>query len=106
MLTLTQKTLVQETFAAVAPIADDVAALFYRRLFEIDPSLQEMFRGNMAEQRLWTPPSGRSDWRPACLRSARHAGTLREYNPLTTPSTRSDQLIHRLFTLRVGSNPS
>ena len=51
MLTLAQKTLVQETFAAVAPIADDVAALFYRRLFEIDPSLQEMFRGNMAEQR-------------------------------------------------------
>ena len=51
MLTLAHKTLVQETFAAVAPIADDVAALFYRRLFEIDPSLQEMFRGNMAEQR-------------------------------------------------------
>lgn len=51
MLTLTQKTLVQETFATVAPIADDAAALFYRRLFEIDPSLQQMFRGNMAEQR-------------------------------------------------------
>jgi hypothetical protein len=32
MLTLAQKTLVQETFAAVAPLADDVAALFYRRL--------------------------------------------------------------------------
>lgn len=51
MLTLTQKTLVQDTFATVAPIADDVAALFYRRLFELDPSLQQMFRGNMAEQR-------------------------------------------------------
>jgi hemoglobin-like flavoprotein len=51
MLTLTQKTLVQETFATIAPIADDVAALFYRRLFEMDPSLQQMFRGNMAEQR-------------------------------------------------------
>jgi hemoglobin-like flavoprotein len=51
MLTLAQKTLVQETFATVATIADDAAALFYRRLFEIDPSLQQMFRGNMAEQR-------------------------------------------------------
>jgi hemoglobin-like flavoprotein len=51
MLTLTQKTLVQETFAAIAPIADDAAVLFYRRLFEIDPSLQGMFRGDMAEQR-------------------------------------------------------
>ena len=51
MLTLAQKTLVQKTFATVAPIADDAAALFYRRLFEIDPSLQQMFRGNMAEQR-------------------------------------------------------
>src|SRR5215510_3392698 len=51
MLTLTQKELVQETFATIAPIADDAAALFYRRLFEIDPSLQRMFRGDMAEQR-------------------------------------------------------
>jgi hemoglobin-like flavoprotein len=51
MLTLTQKTLVQESFATIAPIADDAAVLFYRRLFEIDPSLQGMFRGDMAEQR-------------------------------------------------------
>src|SRR5262249_31637128 len=52
MLTLTQKELVQETFATIAPIADDAAALFYRRLFEIDPSLQRMFRGDMVEQRM------------------------------------------------------
>ncbi len=51
MLTLTQKTLVQESFALIAPIADDAAVLFYRRLFEIDRSLQGMFRGDMAEQR-------------------------------------------------------
>jgi hemoglobin-like flavoprotein len=42
---------VQESFATIAPIADDAAALFYRRLFEIDPSLRHMFRGDMAEQR-------------------------------------------------------
>src|SRR3954465_9044201 len=46
-----QIALVQETFATIAPIADDAAVLFYRRLFEIDPSLQPMFRGDMAEQR-------------------------------------------------------
>jgi hemoglobin-like flavoprotein len=51
MLTLAQKTLVQDSFATIAPIADDAAALFYRRLFEIDPSLERMFPGNMAEQR-------------------------------------------------------
>jgi hemoglobin-like flavoprotein len=51
MLTPAQKTLVQASFATIAPIADDAAALFYRRLFEIDPSLERMFRGDMAEQR-------------------------------------------------------
>ena len=43
--------LVQTSFALVLPIADTAAALFYQRLFELDPSLQRMFRGDMAEQR-------------------------------------------------------
>ena len=51
MLTATQKRLIQETFATIAPIADDAAALFYRRLFEIDPSLRRMFKDDMTEQR-------------------------------------------------------
>ena len=51
MLTETQKSLVQNSFAAVAPIADDVAALFYSRLFDLDPSLRQMFNHDMAEQR-------------------------------------------------------
>ena len=51
MVTERQKTLVQQSFTTIAPIADDVAALFYRRLFELDPSLERMFRGDMAEQR-------------------------------------------------------
>jgi len=50
MVTESQKTLVQESFAAIAPIADDVAALFYHRLFEIAPELQPMFKGNMPNQ--------------------------------------------------------
>ena len=51
MVTATQKMLVQDTFDSIAPIADDAAALFYRRLFELDPSLRTMFQGDMAEQR-------------------------------------------------------
>jgi hemoglobin-like flavoprotein len=51
MVTTTQIALVQETFAVIAPIADDAAALFYRRLFEIDPTLRAMFRGDMSDQR-------------------------------------------------------
>ena len=51
MVTAAQKTLVQDSFATIVPIADDAAALFYRRLFEIDPSLEPMFRGDMKEQR-------------------------------------------------------
>jgi hemoglobin-like flavoprotein len=51
MLTAAQKTLVQTSFATIIPIADDAAALFYQRLFELDPSLQAMFRGSMIEQR-------------------------------------------------------
>jgi len=51
MLTLTQKRLVQESFAKISTIADDAAALFYRRLFDQNPSLQRMFHGSMAEQR-------------------------------------------------------
>lgn len=42
--------LVQSSFAQVAPIADVAASLFYQRLFELDPSLRPMFRGDMTEQ--------------------------------------------------------
>lgn len=42
---------VQSTFNIIAPIADDAAALFYSKLFEIDPSLKSMFKGDMTDQR-------------------------------------------------------
>lgn len=42
--------LVKNSFAQVAPIADQAAALFYARLFELDPSLRAYFRGDMVEQ--------------------------------------------------------
>jgi hemoglobin-like flavoprotein len=45
-----QKMLVQTTFAQVAPIAETAAALFYARLFELDPSLRPMFTSDIQEQ--------------------------------------------------------
>ena len=49
-MTPQQITDVQRTFAQVRPIADTAAALFYSRLFMLDPSLKAMFRGDMAKQ--------------------------------------------------------
>ena len=49
-MTPQQKHLVQTTFAKVAPIADDAAAIFYGRLFELDPSLRPMFTTDLKEQ--------------------------------------------------------
>lgn len=51
MVTSAQKTLVQDSFVDIATIADDAAVLFYQRLFELDPSLRALFRGDMSEQR-------------------------------------------------------
>ncbi|HLO18369.1 MAG TPA: globin family protein [Anaerolineales bacterium] len=45
-----QKYLVQSSFEKVAPIAETAAALFYGRLFELDPSLRGMFPSDMTEQ--------------------------------------------------------
>lgn len=49
-MTPKQKTLVQDSFTKVAPIADQAAALFYNRLFELDPDLRALFKGDMEEQ--------------------------------------------------------
>ncbi|SDX43337.1 globin family protein [Marinobacter mobilis] len=45
-----QIALVQQSFAKVAPIADQAAAMFYQKLFELDPSLKPLFKGSMEEQ--------------------------------------------------------
>jgi hemoglobin-like flavoprotein len=45
-----QVLLVQQTFAKVAPITDQAAALFYKRLFELDPSARALFKIDMTEQ--------------------------------------------------------
>ena len=43
-------TLVQSTWAQVVPIREQAAALFYGRLFALDPSLEPLFRGDMKAQ--------------------------------------------------------
>ena len=44
------KRLVQDSFAQVAPIADAAAAMFYERLFELDPSVKPLYKSDMAVQ--------------------------------------------------------
>jgi hemoglobin-like flavoprotein len=50
-MTPDQVKLVQQSFARVAPIADQAAVLFYDRLFEIAPAVKAMFPADMTEQR-------------------------------------------------------
>jgi hemoglobin-like flavoprotein len=50
-MTPDQATLVQDSFRLVVPIKDQAAALFYGRLFELDPSTRALFTStDMAEQ--------------------------------------------------------
>ena len=49
-MTPEQIELVQTTWAKVAPNADQVAVLFYDRLFEIAPEVQPLFKSDMREQ--------------------------------------------------------
>ena len=49
-MTSEQKKLVQQTFQLVVPIKDKAAELFYGRLFEIDPTVRPLFKGDMKRQ--------------------------------------------------------
>jgi len=50
IMTSDQIRLIRETFALVAPGADVAARTFYRRLFELDPSLRPLFRPDLEDQ--------------------------------------------------------
>ncbi|MGA2291498.1 globin family protein [Bradyrhizobium sp.] len=50
-MTPDQVTLVQHSFAKVAPISETAAVLFYDRLFEVAPAVKSMFPADMTEQR-------------------------------------------------------
>lgn len=49
-MTPQQVVLVQTSWQKVVPIKEKAAELFYGKLFELDPALKPMFRGDMAEQ--------------------------------------------------------
>lgn len=49
-MTPEQKRLIQTSWTKVTPIADQAAALFYTRLFELDPALKPLFQGDMKAQ--------------------------------------------------------
>lgn len=49
-MTPENQSLVRDSFARIAPIAPKAAALFYGRLFVLDPSLKDLFKGDMTEQ--------------------------------------------------------
>jgi len=49
-MTPTQVQLVQQSWKKVVPIAEQAAALFYDRLFELDPSLRPLFKSDLRSQ--------------------------------------------------------
>ena len=49
-MTSQQIALVRESFAKIVPASEQAAALFYYRLFAVDPSTRPLFRGDMKSQ--------------------------------------------------------
>lgn len=49
-MTNEQIQLVTASFKKIEPIADKAAAIFYDRLFETDPGLRSLFKGDISEQ--------------------------------------------------------
>jgi len=49
-MTPKQVELVQGSWRKVLPIADTAAGIFYKKLFELDPALKGLFKGDMKEQ--------------------------------------------------------
>jgi hemoglobin-like flavoprotein len=54
-MTTEEIALLKSSFEKIRPVAEQAAALFYARLFELDPVLRELFDGDLATQsrRLW-----------------------------------------------------
>ncbi len=49
-MTSEQINLVRTSFEKIAPIAEKAAALFYAKLFDLDPQLRRLFKGDINEQ--------------------------------------------------------
>jgi len=54
-MTTEEISLLKSSIQKIRPVAEQAAALFYARLFELDPTLRELFEGDMITQsrRLW-----------------------------------------------------
>ncbi len=50
MISNRQKMLIRLSFEALKPIVDEAGALFYNRMFAVDPSLKRLFRSTPEEQ--------------------------------------------------------
>ena len=51
-MTPERRQLVTETWKSLAPNAAEVGAIFYRRLFEIDPSLRPLFKDAILDEQI------------------------------------------------------
>jgi nitric oxide dioxygenase len=51
-MTPQQVALIHDSFAEIVPMSDQVAEVFFNRLFEIAPHVRPLFRADMAEQRV------------------------------------------------------
>ncbi len=49
-MTPEQISLIQSSWSKVVPIQETAAKLFYDKLFELDPAVKPMFKGDMVEQ--------------------------------------------------------
>lgn len=49
-MTTQEITLIKNSFLKISPMADRASALFYARLFDLDPGLRTFFQGDLAEQ--------------------------------------------------------
>jgi len=49
-MTPEQVGLIKESWSKVLPISDKAAELFYGKLFELDPDIKTLFKGDMEEQ--------------------------------------------------------
>jgi hemoglobin-like flavoprotein len=51
-MTNEQINLVKTSFAKIAPLAEEAGVLFYAKLFDLDPDLRGLFKGDIREQGL------------------------------------------------------
>jgi len=52
MITESERLIIQNTWRLVVPVAETVADLFYKRLFELQPSFRQYFTSDFKQQKL------------------------------------------------------